>query len=75
MKRLFSFLCLALSCLALSAQQKSKIDEAIALYQAKNYLEAIPLLRAAAEQGSAKAQHLMGDTNAQKRLAALGVSY
>ena len=60
MKQLLLFL-MTLACLSASAQSADRLyDEGKKLYDAKNYAEAFPKLKAAAEKGHKKAQYRLG---------------
>lgn len=62
MKKLISLICLLLTlAINMSAQDVDKLfKEGKALYEAKNYTQAVPKLKVAAEKGHMKAQYRLG---------------
>ena len=61
MKKLLFFMLMTLMSLTASAQSADKLyEEGKKLYDAKNYTEAFPKLKAAAEKGHKKAQYRLG---------------
>lgn len=61
MKHLYLILIALVVCMTANAQSAEKLyNEGKALYDAKNYKEAVPKLKAAAEKGHKKAQYRLG---------------